>query len=97
VSQETLQRLHAFIDGTVQGVGFRAFVQEQALALGVTGWVRNTYNGEVEVLAEGPRAALDALMDKLRTGPRMAFVTEVRKTWETSTGEYFTFNVRRSV
>lgn len=97
MSEMTTERLHATIDGTVQGVGFRAFVLEQAQALGLTGWVRNTYAGEVEVLAEGPRPALEALLDKLRTGPRMAFVSEVRKTWEAATGEFSSFNLRRTL
>ena len=96
MSQETSQRLHAFVDGTVQGVGFRAYVLEQAQALGLTGWVRNTFRGEVEVLAEGPRVTLDQLLDKLRLGPRMAFVSEVRKTWEPASGEFSSFTVRRS-
>lgn len=96
MNQETKQRLHAYVDGTVQGVGFRAYVLEHAQNLGLTGWVRNTYSGEVEVLAEGPRETLDLLLAKLRLGPRMAYVSEVRKTWEPATGEFSAFNVRRS-
>ncbi len=87
-------RLHAFVDGSVQGVGFRMFVLEHAQALGLTGWVRNVYDGRVEVLAEGPRSKLENLLDKLRLGPRSAFVTEVQKDWETASGEFTGFNVR---
>jgi acylphosphatase len=97
MSVDTSERLHAHIDGTVQGVGFRAFVLQHAQTLNLTGWVRNTYSGEVEVLAEGSRPALEALLDKLRSGPRMAFVREVRKTWEPATGEYSSFNMRRTL
>ena len=89
-------RLHAVIDGTVQGVGFRAFVQQHALALGLTGWVRNTFEGFVEVTAEGQGAQLERLLDRLRTGPRGAFVTEVKKEWQTATGEFSTFRVTRT-
>jgi acylphosphatase len=46
-------RLHAIIEGHVQGVGFRNFVQIIAKLIGVTGWVRNLYDGNVEVIAEG--------------------------------------------
>ncbi len=87
-AQEELQRLHAYIDGRVQGVGFRAFVLDQAQSMNLNGWVRNTYHGLVEVTAEGPRLALEQLLDKLRTGPRMAYVSEVQTEWSAATGEF---------
>lgn len=90
------QRLHAFVDGTVQGVGFRMFVLDHAQSLGLTGWVRNTLDGRVELVAEGPRTELDTLLAKLRLGPRMAYVTEVQKEWLDATGEFSLFSVRRS-
>jgi acylphosphatase len=87
-------RLHAFIDGSVQGVGFRMFVADHAQALGLTGWVRNTYDGRVEVLVEGTGPVLAQLLDKLRIGPRSAFVTEVQSDWEPASGEFKSFVVR---
>lgn len=90
-------RLHAVVDGSVQGVGFRMFVLDHANALGVTGWVRNTYDGRVEVTAEGAYSVLELLLEKLRLGPRSAFVTEVVKEWQPATGEFTTFEVRRTV
>ena len=42
------QRIHAIVDGRVQGVGFRYFTQERAILLGLTGWVRNRWNGTVD-------------------------------------------------
>jgi acylphosphatase len=90
-------RLHAYIDGSVQGVGFRMFVVERAQSLHLTGWVRNTYDGRVEVLAEGSRPELEQLLEKLCQGPRSAFVTEVAKTWEHATGEFPGFNVRPTI
>ncbi len=94
--EQPLARLHAIVDGTVQGVGFRAFVQETADRLQLTGWVRNLYDGRVEVLAEGPRSTLEALLEKLRTGPRMAYVSEVQKEWSAASGEFSAFRVVRS-
>lgn len=96
MAQTEQSSLHAYIDGTVQGVGFRIFVQDYARSLGLTGWVRNTYDGLVEVMAEGPRESLEKLLDKLRTGPRMAFVTEVRKQWGAATGKFSSFEVRKT-
>ena len=95
-SLQEATRLHAFIDGSVQGVGFRMYVLQHAQAIGLVGWVRNTYDGKVEVLAEGTYAQLERLVDRLRLGPRSAFVTEVKKEWLPPTGEFLDFSVRRT-
>lgn len=89
-------RLHAIIDGTVQGVGFRMFVQDYAYSFGLTGWVRNTFDGRVEVTAEGSHTHLETLLEKLRAGPRAAFVTSVQQEWLPATGEYQSFEIRRT-
>ena len=65
------------VRGRVQGVGFRWYVEREAHTLGVYGWVRNNYDGSVEVLATGTREQLSALRRKLREGPRAARVDEV--------------------
>jgi acylphosphatase len=62
--------LHFLIQGRVQGVGFRWFVQREAGLLDLRGWVRNTEEGEVEVLASGPAEDLAELRASLRRGPR---------------------------
>jgi acylphosphatase len=62
--------LHFLVQGRVQGVGFRWFVQREAGELSLRGWVRNTDEGEVEVVAAGSPAALDGLRASLRRGPR---------------------------
>ena len=72
-------RLHVIVRGRVQGVGFRAFVVDSGLALGVTGWARNRWDGSVEVVAEGTRDALNTLLADLRRGPRMSNVTEAAR------------------
>ncbi len=90
-------RLHVTIDGRVQGVGFRYFVLENALSQKVTGWVRNTAEGQVEVTAEGERKSLEHLLEALRRGPRAAFVTEVNQEWLPATGEFDRFDVRGTV
>lgn len=68
-----------FIAGTVQGVGFRYFVQRKANALGLSGWVRNLDDGRVEVYAMGKATQLSDLAAALHTGPRMADVRTVEE------------------
>ena len=65
------------VSGRVQGVGFRWFVDREARIIGVAGWVRNTPNGNVEVLAAGTEEQLAKLKTKLKQGPRAARVDEV--------------------
>jgi acylphosphatase len=66
--------LHFLVCGRVQGVGFRWFVQREAALLGLRGWVRNTEEGEVEVVAAGEAEELAGLRTALRRGPRGARV-----------------------
>jgi acylphosphatase len=94
MSNNEQARLHAFLQGRVQGVGFRAFVVEKAFALGVKGWTRNRWDGSVEVVAEGEQTTLESLMSALHRGPRMSIVTKVDVNWETPTGEFSSFYVR---
>ena len=65
------------VSGAVQGVGFRFFVEGVARRLGVAGYVKNLFDGRVEVYAIGSAAQLDALKNELRRGPRMASVEDV--------------------
>lgn len=90
-------RFHAVVEGRVQGVGFRQFVSMHAIRLDLTGWVRNTRVGDVEVEAQGPREVLDELIDLIRQGPRGSFVTRVSIDWWDGDGAYEDFNVRATV
>jgi len=63
--------------GRVQGVFFRAWTVEQALALGVSGWVRNRRDGSVEMEAHGEAEAVEALIERCRHGPPHAKVESV--------------------
>ncbi len=91
---DTRERLHAVISGVVQGVYFRSTTETEAEQLGLTGWVKNLMTGSVEVVAEGPRPALQELLAFLRQGPPGARVTNVRVDWSAATGEFKFFEVR---
>ncbi|MCE5198645.1 MAG: acylphosphatase [Armatimonadota bacterium] len=86
------KRLHAVVQGRVQGVGFRYFVMETAREFQLVGIVRNLRNGDVEVIAEGEEGALEALLVALKNGPRMARVDNVHTAWSPSTGEFTSFH-----
>jgi len=72
-----VRRVHCIVKGEVQGVGFRAFTQRHAGRLGLTGWVRNLFDGNVEIEVEGPEQLVREFMENMRAGPRMAAVEEV--------------------
>ncbi|NPV82574.1 MAG: acylphosphatase [Candidatus Aminicenantes bacterium] len=89
-------RFHAYISGRVQGVAFRFFAQHVANQLGITGWVRNLYDGRVEVVAEGDREALELFLAELKKGPRMARVEKVDLDWEEFRDEFLDFSIKFS-
>ena len=61
--------VHVVVHGRVQGVGFRAFVEREATALGLSGWVRNLRDGTVEAVFSGDDDEVDAMLDACRRGP----------------------------
>jgi acylphosphatase len=87
-------RAHVFISGRVQGVSFRYYTYHEALRLGLTGWVRNLWDGRVEAVFEGEKAAVNAILDWCKSGPPPATVDSVDVDWEED-GETLTqFDVR---
>ena len=74
---EQLIRVHALVSGMVQGVGYRYFAYQAARRIGVTGWVRNLRNGDVEVEAQGTHSQVDAFAAQLHIGPRWSRVDAV--------------------
>lgn len=87
-------RLVATVRGYVQGVGFRWFVQREADALGLGGWVANQPDGSVEVVAEGPEQLLDRLVACLWEGPGGASVSDVAVRHEPARGNLVDFTIR---
>lgn len=91
------QRAHVHISGRVQGVYYRSAATEQARVLGLRGVVRNLPSGEVELIAEGPLAALQQLIAWCRLGPPAARVDKVAVRFDPATDEFPDFRVLRSV
>jgi acylphosphatase len=87
--------VHARIRGVVQGVGYRANAAARARELALRGWVRNRADGSVELIAEGPREQLDALIQWCRVGPRLARVDAIDHEWSAATGEFEQFEILR--
>jgi acylphosphatase len=90
-------RAHIRVKGRVQGVGFRAHVEYSARQIGgLTGWVRNVGYDVVEAVAEGERDNVERLIEAIRQGPPASRVDESDVDWETPTGEFVEFGVKRS-
>ena len=86
-------RAHIFVSGRVQGVFFRDHAQRWGASLKLGGWVRNLYDGRVEVVAEGEKEQIEVLIGKLKVGPPMARVENVDVSWEGYTGEFKDFRI----
>jgi acylphosphatase len=91
---EERARLTAWVRGRVQGVGFRWWVRSRALELGLVGSAANLADGRVEVVAEGPRAACEALLGLLRGDSTPGMVTGVAERWTEPHGDLRSFNER---
>ena len=87
------RRFRAVVHGRVQGVNFRHYTQEQAEHLGLVGYVRNTWDGTVEVVAEGREASLRSLLAWLHHGPSIAHVSRVQVQWQAPRREFQDFQV----
>lgn len=88
------KQAHLIIKGRVQGVCFRAFAREEAQRLELVGWVKNLPDESVEMVAEGPREALDRLIKWAHKGPPAARVETVVVEWDEATGEFKTFGMK---
>lgn len=90
-----MKRLRLLIIGLVQGVSFRAHTQAEARRLGLVGCVWNRSDGSVELVAEGPAEALEALLAWARQGPSHARVSSIEPEWGAATGEHDEFSIVR--
>jgi acylphosphatase len=90
-------RVHIWVKGRVQAVGFRAHVEYNSLLIGFLGWVRNIGRDTVETVAEGTREQIDQFIQMVKTGPPASRVEEARVEYETPTGRLGGFDVKNSL
>ena len=91
---EEKARAEIIVNGLVQGVGFRYYVLRNAQHLGLTGYTKNLYTGEVLTVAEGEKVKIEDLFLKIKVGPMHAHVNNANITWNVFKDEFETFEVR---
>lgn len=82
------------VSGLVQGVFYRAFTKEKAVALELAGWVRNLPDGRVEVFVQGPKEKILELAEELRQGPPTAQVADFELSWRPPVANLTGFKIR---
>ncbi len=85
--------INIIVKGIVQGVGFRYFVYHHAVHLGLRGYVKNLYDGTVEIDVEGDRSLIEELIKEVKIGHRFAHITEVVINWKEVNKHYNNFEV----
>ncbi len=85
---------HIFVQGRVQGVGFRYNVRKRAAALALRGYVRNLVDGRVEILVQGSRECLGKFIDFVRNGPGLSYVIGLNIDWEEPLSSLGDFHIR---
>ncbi len=88
------ERVHVTVSGRVQGVSFRDATRQEAERIGLTGWVRNTEDGNVEAVFEGDPDAVNQMIEWCKSGPSSADVEDVSTEKETPSGNLSGFEVR---
>ena len=87
-------RAEIIVNGLVQGVGYRYFVVREAKKLGLKGYTKNLYTGEVLTVVEGERSIVEELIKKLKVGPIHASVKSCKVNWQEPKNEFTDFEVR---
>ncbi|MBI3253086.1 MAG: acylphosphatase [Candidatus Omnitrophica bacterium] len=91
--KKNFSRAHLFYSGRVQGVGFRFTAERLALELGLVGWVKNLPDRRVELVCEGEREDVEALLRRIRESSLGASIAKTVCEWESATGEFSDFSI----
>lgn len=89
-----MKRFRIIINGDVQGISFRYYAKKEAQSLGVKGWVRNTSDGNVEIVVEGKREKLKEFVTWCKKGPTFAKVKNVKVVEEEYKNEFEDFFIK---
>ena len=89
-----VKSMYLVISGRVQGVGFRYFVRQKALEMQISGWVKNTSDGKLEIEAEGENQNLDAFIEWMRIGPSRAIIRSFSNSEITPIRNFTNFIIR---
>ena len=87
-------KVHVVISGRVQGVWFRASTKQKAEQLGLNGWVKNTFDGDVEAIFEGEENCIREMLDWCHQGPPMAKVEGIKVTEKDPSNGFDDFSIR---
>ncbi|TAL68594.1 MAG: acylphosphatase [Bacteroidetes bacterium] len=87
-------RAELIVEGLVQGVGFRYYVYQHAVTLGLKGYVKNRWDGTVYVIAEGEKSSIELMKNYLQKGPMMSHVEKVIANYSNITNDYTEFEIR---
>ncbi len=91
---ELMNTLFIRVSGVVQGVGYRYFIMQVARRLGLTGYVKNLYTGEVEIVAEGDSSALNQLIEEAKVGPASSDVRDMHIEWKEPASGFSGFDIQ---
>lgn len=87
-------RVHAIYGGRVQGVGLRFTAQRYANEIGVFGYVKNLWDGRVEIVAEGERKKVENFLERIKNGPLSHYIDDVETRFSEYTGQFRDFHIR---
>ncbi len=94
-AETVTKQAHIFIEGRVQGVGFRHFTKTNARERGLNGWVKNRSDGRVEAVFEGPKEQVMEMVEQCQQGPGSAHVENIDLKWEEADKKLNSFKVKR--
>ena len=86
--QQSIRSARVIVRGRVQGVGYRWATRSRAASFGISGWIRNRPDGNVEAVFEGAPEHVELLLRWCRRGPSAAYVDEIEVEWQEPTGEH---------
>lgn len=91
--EDKVVRAHVYIQGSVQGIGYRYWTRGQARKLRLTGWARNLSDGRVEAVFDGPQKSVEEMIKRCRKGPMFAGIKHIDIIWEETKGEFKDFEI----